>query len=155
MPGRSTRALAAMHFTLTRWFNALLMVLWATALYVLLRTTAPLPLWNLAVGIVLGATAGRLQRRALSAGPAELTASQTALSLRKSMMATPAGKWSIWLKWANSIGQLVWAMAFAPDMFVGAWLVGVVAFWLAREVAAFPAVFRWAAHPGSGAGHGS
>jgi len=27
--------------------------------------------------------------------------------------------------WVNAIGGLVWAMAFAPDMFGGAWLAGV------------------------------
>jgi hypothetical protein len=35
-----------------------------------------------------------------------------------------------YLVWVNAIGGLLWAMAFAPDMFAGAWLAGVFTFGL-------------------------
>ena len=47
------------------------------------------------------------------------------LSLRKSAIGSRAAKYMVWV---NAIGGLVWAMAYAPDMFAGAWLAGVCAF---------------------------
>jgi hypothetical protein len=58
------------------------------------------------------------------------------------MFGLATGKTSIVLKWVNSVGLLIWAMAYAPDMFIGAWLAGVAAFGFARELAALPGVLR-------------
>jgi len=133
-----------MHVTLSRRFNVTVTALWALLLAAMLLTTTPFPAIELAVGMLLGMTAGHFQNRALSATPAAFLATQTAMSVRRTLFASSAGKASIILLWVNSVGLLIWAMAFAPDMFVGAWLGGVACFGLAREVVAFRGVVRLA-----------
>lgn len=103
-----------MHAMLSRWFNVVVALLWGSLLIVLLQSTRPFPTIELSVGMLLGLIAGYLQNRAISARKAPLV-----------------------LMWVNGVGLLLWAMAFAPDMFLGAWLVGVAAFGLARELTAF------------------
>ena len=119
-------------------------VLWALLLVAMLRTTRPFPSVEFIIGLLLGLAAGHLQDRAISARPSEFLSAQSALGVRRAMLAVPSGRTSILLKWVNTAGLLVWATAFAPDMFAGAWLSGVAAFGLAREFAALPAVMRLA-----------
>ena len=49
------------------------------------------------------------------------------LSMREPAGASRVAKYLVWV---NAIGGLLWAMAFAPDMFAGAWLAGVFAYGL-------------------------
>ena len=108
-------------------FNVTVPAIWALLLTAMLLTTKPFPAIELSVGLLLGMTSGLLQDRVLSATPGAF------LWARKA---------SIILLWVNTVGLLIWAMAFAPDMFVGAWLSGVAGFGLAREVVAFRGVVR-------------
>ena len=80
--------------------------LWLLGLSYLTATTRPLPIVELIGAIVLGLLAALL-------------------SVQESAGASRAAKSMVWV---NAIGGLVWAMAFAPDMFAGAWLAGVCAF---------------------------
>jgi hypothetical protein len=133
-----------MHWSLSRWFNVAVTIVWGLLLIAVLRTTKPFPIVELAAGALLGFIAGHLQDRAISANPGGFLGAQTGLGVRRALIGVPAGKWSIILLWVNSAVLLVWAMAFAPDMFVGAWLSGVSVFGLTRELAAFPGVMRLA-----------
>jgi len=144
-----------MHFSLSRWFNVVVTILWATLLVAFLRATRPFPLVELVAGALLGLIAGHLQDRAISAKPSDFLAARSALGVRRALFGVPAGKWSVILMWVNSVGLLIWAMAFAPDMFIGAWLSGVAAFRLTRELAAFPGVVRLTNQSKVGVGHGS
>jgi hypothetical protein len=117
-------------------------VLWALLLALFLQTTTPVPTIELVVGLLLGLIAGHLQDRALAARPGDFLAAHTAMGVRRAMFGLSTGKTSTVLKWVNSVGLLIWAMAYAPDMFIGAWLAGVAAFGFARELAALPGVLR-------------
>jgi len=116
-----------MHVTPSRWINVAVTTLWALLLGFFLQTTRPFPTIEFVVGLLLGLIAGRLRHRAIRV--------------------------SIVLAWVNGLGLLIWAMAFAPDMFVGAWLAGVAAFGFSRELAALPSILRLANLRGPG--HGS
>lgn len=80
--------------------------LWLVGLCYLTATTRPFPIVEL-VGAVALALLGVI------------------LSVRGTAGAARVAKYMVWV---NSIGGLVLAMAFAPDMFAGAWLAGVCAF---------------------------
>ncbi|WDS35318.1 hypothetical protein [Pseudoxanthomonas sp.] len=85
-------------------------------------TTTPKP-WALTLfGIGLGCIAGRLRARATTAGLPARTANL--------------------LGWLCGIGLLVLAMAFAEDMFLGAWAASVSGYLLADRALAFPAADR-------------
>ena len=60
-------------------------------------------------------------------GAVALAALAVLLLVRGTSRSTRVAKY---LAWVNAIGGLLWAMAFAPDMFAGAWLAGVFAFGL-------------------------
>lgn len=80
--------------------------LWLVGLSYLAATTRPFPVVELVGAVALALLAGFLSVRA-SAGVSRVAR---------------------YMVWVNGIGGLVWAMAFAPDMFAGAWLAGVCAF---------------------------
>ena len=80
--------------------------LWLVGLGYLAATTKPFPIVELVGAILLALLAG-------------------ILSLQKSAGAARAARYMVWV---NAIGGLAWAMAYAPDMFAGAWLAGVCAF---------------------------
>ena len=80
--------------------------LWIVGLGYLAATTRPFPILELAGAVLLALLAGLL-------------------SSRQSPGATRAARYMVWV---NAVGGLVWAMAYAPDMFLGAWLAGVCAF---------------------------
>jgi hypothetical protein len=80
--------------------------LWVVGLGYLAATTKPFPVVELVGAVLLAVLAG-------------------ILSLRKSAGAIRAARYMVWV---NAVGGLVWAMAYAPDMFAGAWLAGVCAF---------------------------
>lgn len=82
--------------------------LWLVGLSYLAASTRPFPVVELISAVVLAMLAGHL-------------------SLRGSANATRIARYMVWV---NAIGGLVWAMAFAPDMFAGAWLAGVCGFGL-------------------------
>jgi hypothetical protein len=71
-------------------------------------TTRPFPVVELIAAFVLAALA-------------------VILSIRRPAGASRVAKHLVWV---NAIGGLLWAMAFAPDMFAGAWLAGVFAYGL-------------------------
>ena len=131
-----------MHATLTKGINFLVALLWALLLAAMLLTTRPVPMTEVSFGLLVGALAGFLQFKAITSSPDTFVAAKTALDVRRALMAVRSGKYSIVLLWVNGLGLFIWAMAFAPNMFLGAWVAGVAAFGLAREVAAFPAIVR-------------
>lgn len=71
-------------------------------------TTNPFPTIEIIAAVLLSALAGILCKKG------------SVLALRSAKAVT----------WLNAIGGLIWAMAFAPDMFLGAWLAGVFAYGL-------------------------
>jgi hypothetical protein len=82
--------------------------LWLAGLSYLAATIRPFPVIELIGAVVLALLAGFL-------------------SVRASARASHVARYMVWV---NAIGGLVWAMAFAADMFAGAWLAGVCAFGL-------------------------
>jgi hypothetical protein len=135
---------APVHVTLSRWFNVAVAIMWALLLALLLKTTRPFPATEVVVGCVLGLAAGLLQVRAISTRLGDFLATQTARAVRRALVGIPEGRASVLLFWVNCVGLLIWAMAFAPDMFVGAWLSGIAVFGLTRELVAYPTVMRLA-----------
>jgi hypothetical protein len=100
--GRSSRVPGAMQ----RQRIVLALGFWLVGASYLAATTRPFPFIELIGAVVLAMLAGLL-------------------SLRGSASAARVARYMVWV---NAIGGLVWAMAFAPDMFAGAWLAGVCAF---------------------------
>jgi hypothetical protein len=86
----------------------LTMAVWMAGLVLFEITTRPFPTVELVAAIVLAVVAG-------------------ALWSRGSVVALRAARVVVWV---NALGGLLWSMAFAPDMFAGAWLAGVCAFGL-------------------------
>jgi hypothetical protein len=78
----------------------------------LAATTRPFPIVELIGAVVLALLAGLL-------------------SVQGQARISRAAKYTVWV---NAVGGLVWAMAFAPDMFAGAWLAGVCAFGLVASL---------------------
>ena len=84
------------------------------ALVAAFSTTTPKP-WTLAaIGLGLGCVAGSVRARAIATGTA-------------SRMANALG-------WLCGVGLLVLAMAFAEDMFVGAWAASFAGYLFADRV---------------------
>lgn len=82
--------------------------LWVAGLVLFAATTRPFPTVELCGALLLATVAGVLLSRGSAA----------AIRIAR------------YLVWVNAIGGLVWAMAFATDMFAGAWLAGVCAYGL-------------------------
>ena len=96
--------------------------LWAIALVAAFATTVPRPWLLTAAGIGLGCMAGYLRMRAI--------ATSTGTRLANAL----AG--------LGGIGLLVLAMAFAEDMFLGAWAAGLAGCLLADALVSLPAMRR-------------
>ena len=86
--------------------TALTIAAWAAGMALFASTTRPFPTVELCAAILLALLAG-------------------VLSLSTWVKGAQVARYLVWV---NAIGGLVWAMAFAPDMFAGAWLAGVCAF---------------------------
>jgi hypothetical protein len=85
-------------------------------------TTTPKP-WTLTIiGIGLGCLSGRIRSRAISAGVTARTANA--------------------LGWLCCIGLMILAMAFAENMFVGAWAASFFGYLLADRLYSPPASLR-------------
>ena len=87
---------------------ALMFAAWVAGLVFFAVTTRPFPTAELVAGVALAVLAGMFW----------VGGSVVALRASRAIV------------WVNAIGGLIWAMAFAPDMFAGAWLAGVCAFGL-------------------------
>ena len=94
----------------------------AIALVVALATTTPRPwaltILGMGVGCVSGYFSGRATRKGLSSIAARA------------------------LTWVSGIGLLILAMAFAENMFIGAWAASFAGYLLLVSVAVLPAMFR-------------
>ena len=102
--GCSTRpvdALKSLRFALT-------MAAWAVGLVLCAATTRPFATVELGAALLLAALAGFLWSRG------------SGVALRASRA----------MAWVNALGGLLWAMAFAPGLFAGAWLAGACTFGL-------------------------
>ncbi|QNN46620.1 hypothetical protein H9L17_00025 [Thermomonas brevis] len=95
---------------------------WGIAAVAAFATTVPRPWWFAFAGIVLGCMAGRLRSRAIAAGTGARTANV--------------------LGWLCGVGLLVLAMAFAEDMFLGAWAAGFAGHLFADGLCSLPAARR-------------
>lgn len=85
-------------------------------------TTTPRP-WLLAIiGMGLGCLSGYFRSRAIDAGNSTKSINM--------------------LGWLCGIGLLVLAMAFAEDMFIGAWAASLAGYLLADNLYSFPAIRR-------------
>lgn len=97
-------------------------IFWGIAGVAAFATTLPRPWWFAFAGIGLGCLAGRLRKRAIAAG-------------------TGAGTANL-LGWLCGIGLLVLAMAFAEDMFLGAWATGFAGYLFADGLCSLSATRR-------------
>jgi hypothetical protein len=108
------------HYEIT-WRLAAI-ALWSVALIVAFVTTTPKP-WTLTIlGISLGGVSGYLGAR----------------SIRKGAFSAAARA----LPFACGIGLLILAMAFAVDMFIGAWVASFAAYLLTASVLVLPTLLR-------------
>ncbi|WP_139202994.1 hypothetical protein [Pseudoxanthomonas sp. GM95] len=94
-------------------------------------TTTPKPWWLTLLGLGLGSVMGILRSRAARAGTSTRTATV--------------------LGWLGCIALLVLAMAFAEDMFLGAWATSVLACLLVDRACSF-VVGYWPAANAAGSG---
>lgn len=92
---------------------------WGIAGIAAFATTVPRPWWFAFAGIGLGCVAGRLRSRAIATGNGAGTANV--------------------LGWLCGISLLVLAMAFAEDMFLGAWAAGFAGYLFADGLCSLPA----------------
>ena len=132
--------LGTVYATFSRRVSFAAATLWLLLLWWMLETTRPVPLDQTLVGALLGVAAGYLRLRAILSDPPTFFAAKTASDLRHALIAVRPGKYSVALLWANGIGQLLWAMALAPDMFIGAWVAAVAAFGLTRHIVPLSAI---------------
>lgn len=96
--------------------------MWAVALAVAFATTTPKP-WTLTIlGVSLGCISRYLRSRALRAGAYSSAA--------------------VGLTWLSGVGLLILAMAFAEDMFIGAWAASFAGYLLLASVLVLPTISR-------------
>lgn len=130
-----------MHKTLDFQANRVLIVSESVALILALWATSGRIAVACAIGVTAGLTAGVFQARALRATPTAFATTVTAMDVRRAMTASRGGKLAISLGWATAAVLVLPALFFRPILLAGVpWLTGYLAFMLARDVVAYPAL---------------
>jgi hypothetical protein len=93
------------------------------------------------IGAGLGAVGGVLQARALSSHPAEFAKTETALDVRRALLASRDGERAIRLGWTCAFLLFVASFLLGGDLLAPArWLTGYLVFMAVRDAAAYPAL---------------
>ena len=127
------------HFTLTTWFNVVLIVVWAVAVAAFLSIARPRPLLSSAIGAGAGLMAGILQRKSVQLSPALFAAARSALEIRRAFKSNRAGALSIATVWATLSVLIVIALAHGFNVLVD-YFAGYASFVFVRDVVAFGAI---------------
>jgi hypothetical protein len=91
--------------------NVILLAAWAAGIIAVSLIAPAIPSALLALGAVLGAALGMLQRRALRESRAALIVSQSAMDVRRALAATGSGRAYLYALWGSVL--LVLAAAYA------------------------------------------
>ncbi len=130
-----------MHSSLRVLNNRMLLVVWICGVAVLLiAAPTPLTIPVLLVALPSGIAAGVLQRVAIAANRAAFVSSVTAFDVRRALTGCRAGNAAIILQWLAFAAILI--LTVRDPATLPAAFLGVVAFWLARDVTTYPAVVR-------------
>jgi len=127
------------HFTLTTWFNVVLIVVWAVAVAAFLSIARPRPLLSSAIGAGAGLMAGILQRKSVQSSAAIFAEAKSALEVRRAFKSNRPGKLSIATTWVTGFGLLAVALAQGGNALLGLG-AGYVSFMLLREIVGFGAI---------------
>lgn len=127
------------HFTLNPHANIALAGLWTTITVMIVVKSTPQPIALVFGGCVCGALIGFLQGRAIHSAPDTFLAAKSAMTVRKSLCATSAGKYAVRLLWASFIGLLIlWgSVMFQPVL---GFLAAYTALTAVREIFALPSL---------------
>src|SRR5439155_18196171 len=93
--------MSTIHFSLTTWYNTLLIVVSALVAGSLVSLAHPRPLLSSAIGVGAGLLAGILQRKSVQSSPALFAAASSALEIRRAFKSNRAGALSIATVWAK------------------------------------------------------
>jgi len=99
------------HASLSPKINAILLPVWIAGAVSVSLIAPAVPSVLLALGVVLGAALGMLQRRALRESRAALIASQSAMDVRQALAATGSGRAYLYALYGSVL--LVFAAAYA------------------------------------------
>ncbi|QSQ11671.1 hypothetical protein [Myxococcus landrumensis] len=91
-----------MHWTLQPTKSAALAVVCAGAAMLLAPWVKPMPALLPAVGALCGVIVGAIQARSLRSAPDAFRAAKSAMDVRRTMSATPPGKWAIRSHWVTA-----------------------------------------------------
>jgi len=135
------------HFSLTTWYNALVIAVSAAVAGALVFLAQPRPLLSSAIGISAGLLAGMLQRKSIQLSPALFAAARSILQIRRAFKSNRAGALSIAMVWATGLVLFVSIAlvhggdsAFGGDNALVEMVAGYAMFMFARDVVAFGAV---------------
>ncbi len=127
------------HFTLTPWFNVLLMAVSAVVTGVLLFSVHPRPLLSTSIGVVAGLLAGILQPKSIRSSPALFAAARSAPDVRRALRSNRPGTLSIATIWATGLALFAVALAYRDNALAG-FVTGYASFMCIREVVVFGAM---------------
>jgi hypothetical protein len=99
------------HASLLPRTNVILLSAWIAGAVVVSLHASVVPLATLALGAVLGAALGLLQRRALRESRVALIASQSAMDVRRALASTGSGRTYLYALWGSVLLVLVAAYA--------------------------------------------
>lgn len=126
------------HFTLTTWFNVLIIVICALVVGVLLTVMHPRPFLLSGIGAGAGLLAGMLQRQSVRSSPATFAEARSALQVRRAFRSNHAGTLSIATMWVTGVALI--AVAFAQGGHPLSPIAGYASFMLMRDIVAFGAI---------------
>ena len=131
--------MSTIHFSLTTWYNTLLIVVSALVAGSLVSLAHPRPLLSSAIGVGAGLLAGILQRKSVQLSPALFAAARSALEIRRAFKSNRAGALSIATVWGTLSVLIVIALAHGFNVLVD-YFAGYASFVFVRDVVAFGAI---------------
>ncbi len=145
----------AKHRSLDVRTNAVLAIVWFVVCAILTLLFSSARLWAALIsGGVVGIGCGRLQDRAIRANPDQLRHAETALTVRRAMVAVRPGAVAIRLQWLFGLALLLLAFSGPPDGFIPVPLAGYFAMMLVRELVSHRSLVWLADHePSTQPGH--
>ncbi len=131
-----------MHFTLTPRFNLLLLLAYGVVLVAVTALVGAKFLATLGTSILLGASLGYLQRKAMQATSQELTSATTAMSVRRALLTVGSGRRYVQLLWASFVAIFVVALITTGRTFPTCWIGGLAGLWLVRDAVTYPGIVK-------------
>ena len=118
---------------------------WGVLAFAIFLTVRPVPRWVVVTGALLGTVAGVLQTRALEEKGAELVSVDSLLGIRRVMMSSTPGRWSIYWIYAVKTALLTEVIVLYRDHILRActaYIGGYLVFMCVRDLIAIRGVLR-------------